>query len=86
MMNERTESCPVAIAEGTEGECAACRMGLDGHCWSDDADECAMCRERAVAGTSDEIPSCPIHDGDDCPECARSFGPRYSGPCEHGGR
>jgi hypothetical protein len=21
----------------------------------------------------------------DCPECARSYGPHYRGPCEHGG-
>jgi hypothetical protein len=25
------------------------------------ADECAMVRERSVAGQSDEIPSCPVH-------------------------
>jgi hypothetical protein len=25
------------------------------------ADECATARERSVAGTSDPIPSCPIH-------------------------
>jgi hypothetical protein len=26
-----------------------------------DADECAMVRERSVAGISDVIPACPVH-------------------------
>lgn len=28
--------------------------------WSD-ADECAMARERSVAGISNVIPACPVH-------------------------
>jgi hypothetical protein len=28
---------------------------------TDDASECAMMRERSVAGVSDTIPTCPVH-------------------------
>lgn len=31
-------------------------------CDATDADECATARERSVAGVSDTIPSCPVHD------------------------
>lgn len=30
-------------------------------CPYDDADECAMARERQVAGTDEPIPACPVH-------------------------
>lgn len=33
----------------------------DAECGAWDADECAMVRERSVAGVSDEIPACPVH-------------------------
>ena len=42
--------------------CGDCGAELDTYCayWGD-ADECAMVRERGVAGTSDEIPACSVH-------------------------
>lgn len=43
--------------------------------WSPDAAECAMMRERQVAGTPDRIPACPVHGEH----------PEYAAPteCDH---
>ena len=46
-------------------------------CWSLKCSECGFCHECA----DDELISeCP---GDACAEGSRSFGPRFTGPCEH---
>lgn len=36
-------------------------MKTDSECPWTSPDECAMAREREVAGVSDSIPACPVH-------------------------
>lgn len=47
----------------TDGECPWCGWtpATLAQCGSDDPDECAMMRERLVAGTAEPIPDCPVH-------------------------
>ncbi len=44
-----------ALARKAEAAAEACPFG------GTTADECAMIRERSVAGVSDSVPDCPVH-------------------------
>lgn len=58
--DESRLACEFCAAFGAHG--GECDHVIETGCLSDDADECATMRERSVAGVSDEIPVCPIHD------------------------
>lgn len=49
--------------------------GVDIH-WEGPAETCAHCNAEIESAYGDP-------DADACPECARSNGPHYRGPCEH---
>lgn len=50
--------------------CAACGVGHGGDC--------------ACGGSAFHKPGCPESDAEaKCPECERSYGPHYTGPCKH---
>lgn len=65
-------SCPNCgdVSGAACGACAAfgAHGGPCGHgCDETSADECAMVRERSVAGLADEIPACAVHGAEYVP-------------------
>lgn len=46
---------------------------------------CAHCGAETASAYGDPDADEDAPDPNDCPECARSYGPHYAGPCEHGG-
>jgi hypothetical protein len=68
---------------GREAYAAQCRAALG-------YTVCATCDEPFDEDTSDaDAPArfcssaCEADAPNDCPECSRSYGPHYAGPCEH---
>jgi hypothetical protein len=63
--------------------------GDDPECDATDATECAMMRERSVAGVSDTLPECPIHrptftyQSTVCDACDGTSNGELDGPCPH---